>query len=254
MDKDILSHCAELDRCNQRGGRMLSIFDLLEAGTLNLDLAAWLMARLSRGPSFIVGASPGGAGKTTIMCALLNLVPPELRLLPATADVVYEAGRIDGLSRSCFICHEISPGRYYAYLWSQVLRDYCDLSDKKHMLATNLHADDLDEAREQICRDNGVSVECFFRFEILLFLRLTGRMYEPRRDIVKVYSGDGHSRQLPVYDVYEQMQPVADQLGYHAEPDFVRACRDFLEQHYNAGIRTIEQTRQAVVQFYTASD
>ena len=38
----IQEHCGELNRCNQRGGRMLSVFDLLEANTLDLDLAAWL--------------------------------------------------------------------------------------------------------------------------------------------------------------------------------------------------------------------
>ncbi len=56
-------HCRELDRCNQRGGRMLSVLDLLDAHTLDLDLAAYLMARTTRGASFMVGARPGGAGQ-----------------------------------------------------------------------------------------------------------------------------------------------------------------------------------------------
>ena len=51
---------------------MLSVFDLLEAKTIDLDLAAYLMARISKGSSFMVGSVPGGAGKTTVMCALLN--------------------------------------------------------------------------------------------------------------------------------------------------------------------------------------
>ena len=75
MDNAITRHCEELDRCNQRGQRMLSIFDLLAAKTLDLDLAAYLMARISLGASFMVGSVPGGAGKTTVMCALLNFIP-----------------------------------------------------------------------------------------------------------------------------------------------------------------------------------
>ena len=63
---------------------MLSVFDLLGAKTLDLDLAAYLMARISRGASFIVGSVPGGAGKTTVMCALLNFVPVDVSLIPAT--------------------------------------------------------------------------------------------------------------------------------------------------------------------------
>lgn len=31
MTPDAESHCAEIARCNQRGGRMLSIMDLVEA-------------------------------------------------------------------------------------------------------------------------------------------------------------------------------------------------------------------------------
>ena len=45
MNQAIAQHCRELDRCNQRGGRMLSILDLLDAGSLDLDLAAYLMAK-----------------------------------------------------------------------------------------------------------------------------------------------------------------------------------------------------------------
>jgi len=48
MHDAIAKHCNELDRCNQRGRRMLSVFDLLAAKTLDLDLAAYLMARISR--------------------------------------------------------------------------------------------------------------------------------------------------------------------------------------------------------------
>jgi len=44
MNDEISKHCDELNRCNQRGGRMLSVFDLLAVKTLDLDLAAYLMA------------------------------------------------------------------------------------------------------------------------------------------------------------------------------------------------------------------
>ena len=50
---------------------MLSVVDLLEAGTLSPAQAAWLLRRILRGSSWLVGAGPGGAGKTTVMSALL---------------------------------------------------------------------------------------------------------------------------------------------------------------------------------------
>jgi hypothetical protein len=59
---------------------MLSVVDLLEAGTLSLAQAAWLAARVAEGSSWLVGARPGGAGKTTVMAALLAMVPVAQRV------------------------------------------------------------------------------------------------------------------------------------------------------------------------------
>ena len=82
MSSDTVQHCAEIERCNQRDGRMLSIVDLIEADTVTRDLAAYSLAAIGSGASFMVGALPGGAGKTTVMGALLNFVP---QVTPLTA-------------------------------------------------------------------------------------------------------------------------------------------------------------------------
>ena len=57
------------------GESPLSFSDLIDRGTFDLELAAWLMSHVSRGASFIVGAGPGGVGKTTTMRSLLSLAP-----------------------------------------------------------------------------------------------------------------------------------------------------------------------------------
>ena len=86
------AHCRQIDRCNQRGGRMLSIVDLIEAGTFPRDLAACCLAVIGGGGSFMVGALPGGAGKTTVMGALLNFVPSDVVLVPADGlDAIEQA-------------------------------------------------------------------------------------------------------------------------------------------------------------------
>jgi len=227
---------------------MLSVFDLLAAKTLDLNLAAYLMARISRGASFMVGSVPGGAGKTTVMCALLNFVPVDIPLIAATPEAVYKTSRATASSRACYICHEIGSGQYFAYLWSDALRAYCRLSEHGHILATNLHADDLEEAREQVCGDNGVRRELFNRFELLIFLRIEGTYLKTRRRIEKVYSSDGISDHELLFDAAnnKKIEPVGK--GYVAETEYVGACRDFLGQ-MATGTRTIEQTRQEVVEF-----
>ena len=93
-----------VNRSNQRGGRMLSVIDLLEAGTLDRTKAAWLLARILSGASFLVGARPGGAGKTAVMGALLTMLPAGRRCAwrrstgwesskPGDCIVAYEIGR-----------------------------------------------------------------------------------------------------------------------------------------------------------------
>jgi len=37
VEQSVRDHCAEIERCNQRGGRMLSVVDLIEAGTMTQD-------------------------------------------------------------------------------------------------------------------------------------------------------------------------------------------------------------------------
>ena len=227
---------------------MLSVFDLLTAKTLDLSLAAYLMARISRGASFMVGSVPGGAGKTTVMCALLNFVPADVPLIAATPEAVYQASKAAALPRACYICHEIGSGPYFAYLWSDALRAYCRLSENGHMLATNLHADDLDEASDQVCGDNDVRRELFNRFELLIFLRIEGNYLKTHRLIEKVYSSDGLSDHVLVFDACNNRKIEPKVNNYVAEPDYVRACREFLKK-ITPKTRTIEQTRRQVVEF-----
>lgn len=244
MDDAIVRHCRELNRCNQRGGRMFSIFDLLDAGTMSLDLAAYLMDRISCGASIVVGARPGGAGKTTVMCALLNFLPPDIEITAASPEAVRKAACRRDSKKRCYVCHEIGRGQYFAYLWNRDLRAYCALPDMGHLLAANLHADDLDEARDQVCAENGVPESHFNRFELMLFLRVRGRQWDARRVVEKVYVSGGVAPHRLVFNAGVFVEKVS------LDGDRWRACRIFLEEQGKNGIRTIEQTREAVVNWF----
>ena len=242
VEDGIRDHCRELDRCNQRGGRMLSIVDLLEAGTVDLELAGYLMSRVARGASFMVGARPGGAGKTTVMCALLNLCPPAVRLVAATPEVVRRGDAEPAMQTTGFVCHEIGPGPYFAYLWGADLRAYCALGARGAMLATNLHADDLEEARDQVCADNGVPEAHFNGFGLLAFLRVRGGLFGGKRVVEKVYESDGASRHQLVYE------RGAGSRG--APADAWRAgCRGFIEGLQARGMCTIAEVRRETLGF-----
>ncbi len=179
--REITEHVREIERCNQRGGRFLSIVDLLDAGTVDLDIASLLGASILKGNSFLVGALPGGAGKTTVMGALLNFVPPSYTLAAATEGVPAE-GLKDTGPETCFICHEIGQGHYFAYLWGRDIQDFFRLPATRHMAATNLHADTLDQARGIVCSGCGVDEALFSQWPLSVFLDVSsGRMKTKRR-------------------------------------------------------------------------
>lgn len=196
---DIRSHCAAIERCNQRGGRMLSVVDLIEAGTMTREVAAYALAAIGSGASFMIGARPGGAGKTTVMGALLNFVPRDVGLAAADGEEAIAHGLRDPARRHCYICHEIGDGPYYAYLWGHPLRRYFELPAAGHMIATNLHADTFDQAWRQVCEENGVPAAGFRRMNLLFFLSVTRQRHELVRRIAGVWESDGHTDHRQVY-------------------------------------------------------
>ena len=95
---------------------MLSLVDLIEAGTLDLALAAYLAAAMRSGASLLVGARPGGAGKTAVMCALLNFLPNQTSIRAVDSwsalDDAGQSGR--GQTRSYIVTGSSSHNRRYA--------------------------------------------------------------------------------------------------------------------------------------------
>jgi len=175
---------------------MLSLIDLREAGSVDLATAAYLAAVMRRGGSLLVGARPGGAGKTTVMCALLNFLPDGCGIR-AVGDprVLGEAERDAQPGTTCYIAHEIGAGPYFAYVWGAQARRFFALGAAGHVLASNLHTDTLDELYEQLCADNGVPEAHVRAITLKVFIALEGSGLRPRRVIDRVYhSADGEER------------------------------------------------------------
>ena len=191
--EDISLHCRELNRCNQRGGRLLSLVDLYKAKTMHLELAAFLLYKVSRGDSFVTGAVPGGAGKTTVMCALANAIPSGIPIRHAARiNEIIDGERAHA---SCYICHEMSEGGYFGYLWGEELRAFFKLKKYGHILASNLHADTLEQARLKITKQNKVTEESFNAVNIYVFIT-----QGITREIKSAWYSPGNGREhAPVY-------------------------------------------------------
>jgi hypothetical protein len=178
---------------------MLSLVDLIEARTVDLDLAAYLAAAMRGGASLLVGARPGGAGKTAVMCALLNFVPSETAIVPVGEPAVLtRAARDTRHGETCYLAHEIGAGHYFAYVWGAQARAFFALAGQGHIVASNLHADTLSETYDQLCGENGVSRDDVERVTLKIYLRVdrVGR-WDVRRRVSQVYEGgSGEDRLL----------------------------------------------------------
>jgi len=217
-----------------RGDRALSLLDQVERDSLDLDLAAWLVAQVADGVSFLVGARPGKAGKTTTMRSLLSFVPAELAFAEALPGQMPS-----NVKPSCVISHELSSHGLPAYLWDQDVRDFFALPRAGHMVAANLHADDLDETRGQICGDNGVPAAHFRAVPLLVYLRMDGKGEEARRWIEEVALAVGGADHVTVFTRAYGFAPDAPR-----NPEREAAVKAFLESAVELGFQTPPELRQ----------
>jgi hypothetical protein len=233
----ITHNIREIERCNQRGGRMLSVIDLIDRNTIDLRLAAYLAAKVYAGASFIVGAVPGGGGKTTVMGAFLNLLPPTMKIIPVDS---HRAIRSIEQHRApvCALAHEISTGMYYAYIWADMLRSFFAFPRHGHTIATNLHADDLDQAYKQICVDNGVSEEQLNSVDLFLFLRKGGGLGSPKISVHEVLRFDRERKDY---------RPVSADGHFDVESGRIDMWERFLASLLKKNVYTIEAVRKALV-------
>jgi hypothetical protein len=216
-----------VDGANQRGGRMLSVIDLIEAGTLPLDLASRLIARILRGSSFLVGARPGGAGKTAVMAALLAMLPSPSVIRLADGGT----GWRKSLPGETVVAYEIGQGAYQAYVWGEDLRTMAALGVSGVRIVSNLHADTVEEARVQVVEQNGIPEPGFAAFQMFLPLVL-------RR------GPSGIERRIGPVSVAEagEWKPLRTDTALSEGEVKVAA---FLERTAARGIRRIEEVRRA---------
>ncbi len=237
---------AVVNRGNQRGGRMLSIIDLVEAGTFTIKQACWLLRQIENGSSWLVGANPGGAGKTTIMGALIAMLPQKATItLTNRGSGWRRCSKGDGV-----VSYELSPGFYDAYIWGDELVTFTELGLKGCRIISNLHADTLDEARDQIVRQNGATDEGFMAFDIFIpiVLKRKQRMSVSAGcgfrtpTVEKIYTASGGS--------WRVVDTSRSRPEGHQKPDSPASNREreiemYIEKCLKRGIRKVEDVRRA---------
>jgi hypothetical protein len=172
-----------VNRGNQRGGRALSVVDLIDAGTLSRRQTAWLLDRILDGSSWLVGAKPGGAGKTTIMSALLAMIPAPRAIRAAAPGTGWEKSA----PGDCVVAYEVSAGPYDGYVWGEDVRRLTELGLAGCRIVSNLHADTLEQARSQIVDECGASEKGLAACGIFLPIALSGVDWGAHRSVERLF-------------------------------------------------------------------
>jgi Flp pilus assembly CpaF family ATPase len=131
-----------IDRLNQRGGRMLSLVDLVAAGTLTVDAAALLAATVAGGGSILTAAGPGGVGKTTLLGGCLACLPRTTEIV--TVDKASVLEQPAPRHARCLLVHEVNDAAYYAYLWGPEIGRMVSMIGPGCAIAGTLHAETCD--------------------------------------------------------------------------------------------------------------
>jgi len=239
----------EINSLNQRGGRMLSVVDLIEDGTLDAPTSGLLLSFMAAGASFLTAAGPGGVGKTTLMAVLLSFLPPEERLRTVT-----DPGDVKAPSEpTCWLCHEIGAGHWFGYLWGAEAAQFLALQSSGR-IAGSLHADTDEEVAAQLV---GTAEEDLAAIDLLLTMVRVGGM----RRVNTVYEsvGGGGPEFRPVVEWDRGMDRFASTRSEHLErmkqsargpvPSVTQAT-EFIEGLVARDVRSLEGVMQNVAQFY----
>ena len=124
-----------------RDENRLTILDLIRNETLDVETAALLWLLIDAKKSIVVAAAPQLAGKTTLLTALLDLVPPRY-------EKVYTRGRDEDFSwvsrtnpvNTYLLVPELSD-HTPAYLWGDGLKRLFGELERGFSLAATMHAD-----------------------------------------------------------------------------------------------------------------
>jgi hypothetical protein len=248
MDIERHNH-QQIERLNQRGGRTLSVVDLVRAGTLTIDMAASAMRAMAQGASLLTGARPGGAGKTTLMAAILNLMPPEIPIATVDESSVIDRALATPPEPSCYLAHEIGSGDWYGYIWASDVGRFLSLASGPRRIASCLHADTLDELTTILCgRGLGVPRAAIAQVGLILFMHISPGAGSYRRRVASFHESDGQGNHRLRYrwnaaiDRFEAIEPE--------DPDQIAPYYDFLVELVNRGEVDTRAVRRRVVDFY----
>lgn len=259
----------EIEKLSQRG-KTLSIVDLINDHTLNIEMAAHLLYIVSHGASFLTAARPGNAGKTTLTQCLLTYLPPDAEIVTISdSSMLSTTPPSNQNGYTYYLCHEIGSGRWFGYLWGDDVRKLFSLMNENHFIASCIHADFLDELREILLSEElNVAEEDFRKLDLILFMHLDRKGFKYIRRVSSVYEAtktpSKKQSHVPVFlwdedsdSFYRQEEsPLLKRIASKEEKNTAQVneelseYKEFIQWLISEDIRDFRKVRQEVLRFY----
>jgi len=161
----------------------MSITEIIRAGTMPSRLAALMWVGIERGASIILAADPPGAGKTTVLTALLTFASPETRAYFTQGwGETFELPPPSDRAPTYLLVNEISD-HLPVYSWGPYVVRIFELMGEGYSLASTMHADTVEEVVGQLEQENGVPPEHIGRLTFIVPLLVA---YEGGRTMRRV--------------------------------------------------------------------
>ena len=266
--------------------------ELIRTGTLDAELAAQLWLLVEARVPVVVAAVAQGAGKSTLLGALLDFLPPSVRVIELageteTFDWLPQASELGwpGIARAVpdhdpvraettvLLAHELSH-HTPAYTWGEHARIAVRAASIGYGLAATIHADSLDEVFDALRgRPVGLTDDELSHLGVVLILRRVDG--GPRRVVAAHYvrpvarDVHGHLQRLgpavlatwdPATDSLEHFgwgvtPELAARVGRHAGDFEIETDRrrDLLEGLVATGTTGRDEVRQALLAYRPAA-
>jgi hypothetical protein len=134
----------------------LSITQILRSGTLSTRFAAILWLAIERGASMVLAADPPGAGKTTILTALLAFARPDASVYFTRGwGETFDLPPLDSDAPTFIMVNEISD-HLPVYSWGPYVQHAFELMAEGYSLLSTMHADTVEGVIDQLTDENDV--------------------------------------------------------------------------------------------------
>lgn len=248
----------------------LTILELANSGTIDFRLAALLWILMEHRASILVAAGPSFAGKTTLLHAILDLLPPDIKQVPLCGyDEDFEVLFRSEPDKTYLVIEELS-NHGYEYLWGQQAARTFELLPFGYALGGTIHARTAEEVVYILQRALGLPLTLIARIGVIITLRVSYNRsynYEPTRRVdtvsLIVPAGEGLSiqalamRQSPDREfVYTPDTILHDVLSkkfnmkYNSVASEIKHRERFLGRLRNKGLSSREGLKKEVGEYY----